>query len=506
MEAVAAAAAAATPPPTLRVSAVHAGGAAAGLVTAGDAISLLNGAPVGSASDAQARLASLARAGGIVALRLRSSMRSRDGVGGRVGHVGDGALHAPPPPPSLTASAAAAASAEGAGPARGRSATPLRGPPSAALVAAQAQLEECVAAQADAEKAAEARSAKAMQAAERAAAAASAAEDAAAVDAELTGAAVNAALLTEAAQVDASLAEEGSVVEAAAAQAASAELDAAEAAATEATLAKERAMEAAVAAAVAAHAVEEASARAYVAATRAAAETGAARERVESLRRAQAEAEEAAGRDAAARGAGDGSALPPRRFDAAALEHVRAAGPPLPSSQLPTAVAAVYASLCAVPEGEIALEARLAAARERRAAAEAQRDRILTEATPLRRFVPTSPSEEMHAQLRVESGRRHQLDAELQLIKMRLEAIAGRVSKLLQPPPRRPAPPPKPYWVRDRDLRAFEPRAPMPLSSVEAVATDLGVTAAALADRLAPPGGAAAAHTTGAEDSRDQPG
>jgi hypothetical protein len=203
-------------------------------------------------------------------------------------------------------------------------------------------------------------------------------------------------------------------------------------------------MDEAVSAAVKAHAAEETSAAAFLAASRAHAETVAARARRDELLNAvnarehgafeaalAAEAKAVGGAGGAGGGAA-GDVLPPKRFDAGVLAQIAKAGALLPASQLPTAVAAVYASLAAAPAAEEELVRALEAARARRAEAESERDAVLAEVAPLRALVPQSSAEELLTQIRNERGRRAQLDAELTVVKGRLSEISDRVGRLQQ--------------------------------------------------------------------------
>ena len=317
-----------------------------------------------------------------------------------------------------------------------------------------------------------------------------AAEEAGAVEAAATGAAVEASLMREMAAADAKLSDDP--VEAAASeQAAATELAAAEDAAADAAIAKERAVDAAVAAAVVAHAAEEASSAAFLAASRAHSETILARKRLEQLQseKQQSEIEDGVAREAAGMAAMGAPAaagqLPALRFDENALSQLEGAGTLLPASQLPTAVAAIFASLKAVPDAEAALEAKLAETHERRLRAEEERDALLAEVEPLRALVPTLTADELELQLRHETTRRQQLDAELAVVKGRIAEIADRVARLKQPkygggvgkPVFKPA---------EMLFKAREAGVPyVPPSEAANVAAQMEITAAELAKRLA---------------------
>ena len=119
--------------------------------------------------------------------------------------------------------------------------------------------------------------------------------------------------------------------------------------------------------------------------------------------------------------------LPPKQFDERALAEIEATGTLLPPTQLPAAVAAVHASLKASPAAEAALESALIAASQRRAEATAVRDALLTEVTPLRRFLPNTGSDEVLTQLRAEASRRQELELEVRAVRGRVEEIAQRV-------------------------------------------------------------------------------
>ena len=275
---------------------------------------------------------------------------------------------------------------------------------------------------------------KAMDAAsaqERAGALADAAEEAAAVVATAEAGALDAALLRESAAAQAELADAGSIEDAAAEQAAATELAAAEDAAADAASAKEVAVDAAVAAAVSAHAAEEASASAYLTASRAHAATSAARQRVEHLEHAYQQQQQQQQRADDDRNSRE---LRAARFDEDALAEISAAGRGLlPAAQLPHAVAAVFASLAATPASEAALEARLLAAHERRAAAERERDELLREVEPLRELVPTTTLDDLLDEHAREKAKRKQIDAEVAVVKGRLTDIAERMARLKQP-------------------------------------------------------------------------
>ena len=85
----------------------------------------------------------------------------------------------------------------------------------------------------------------------------------------------------------------------------------------------------------------------------------------------------------------------------------------------------------------------LLAAKARRAEAEAEAEALRAEVAPLRRFVPTElASDELLAQLRVETSKRRQLEAEFRVVKGRLDEISARVRQRrlqpTQPPPKQP--------------------------------------------------------------------
>jgi chemotaxis protein histidine kinase CheA len=343
----------------------------------------------------------------------------------------DGRL--PPPSPSKRGAPPAPASPSRVGALSSREAMATR------LAEAERVLRGCERLEAEAARTAAAKAGEAQQAASRAAAAADAAEEAAAVEAAAQGAAVSAAIEVEAAAEEAKLDGAGSVAELAAHQAAVTELTAAENAAADASIAKERAMEAAVAAAVAAHAIEEQSAQAFLAHTRARNETEYARLQLSQLR---PPAGGGSGGGGSGGGGGGGSgpldpgatSFPALSFDAGALQEIRAAGPLLPPSQIPTAVAAVFASLAAAPEAEAELGARLMAAVQRRAEAEAERAELRVTAASLRRYVPIEGSDELMVQLRLEVSRRQQVEAEFRHVKSRVDDIAQRIGRLRDTP------------------------------------------------------------------------
>ncbi|KOO26526.1 hypothetical protein Ctob_003641 [Chrysochromulina tobinii] len=140
---------------------------------------------------------------------------------------------------------------------------------------------------------------------------------------------------------------------------------------------------------------------------------------------------------------------------AGVLKAIEGAGPLLSAAQLPGAVAAVFASLRAANEsGVAALEARLEAARQRRAASEAERDALHARVAPLRSLVPSVSTDELLARLQVEVTKRQQLEAEFRVIKGHIEELAD--AQLLAP------------------------------VQMEAAANALGKTAARLKEKIAP--------------------
>ena len=176
--------------------------------------------------------------------------------------------------------------------------------------------------------------------------------------------------------------------------------------------------------------------------------------------------------------------LPPLSFDAAALAQIERRGTLLPGPQLPAAVAAVYASLAAAPEAEAALEAEYQAAIRRREEAEAERDMMLKRVVPLRRFVPTASTDEMLADLRNETSKRQQLEAEFRSIKGRIEEVAHRIGRMQDhaaDAAAQHAGPLKP--VHYRWMAGVRPVIP-PGAAMQATVEEIGRTAAALHQKL----------------------
>ena len=353
-----------------------------------------------------------------------------------------------------------------------------------------------------------------------------AAEAAAADEAVTMEAAVMASVEREAALAEASLDPAGvsSSGNAGLARVAAAEVGVAEEAATDASIRKAAAVEKAVAAAVRARALEEDAAAAHIAVQRARAvvqDTAAALEHAKSVaepgRRGEAALSPAvpaapaapaaptAPLDATALRSGstyaptaevskEGSplnVLPPRSFDSAALDAIEQTGQLLPAAALPGAVAAVFASLRAAHgSGAAAIQARIDAAKERRVAAEVERDALLEQVKALRAFAPTLPPEELAANLELEVSKRKQLQGEFRLVKSHIEDIAARMASIQSHHQQRPAPIPQkpmPPVLRNRGWERGPTAAARELtpSGMEAAVVDIGKTAASLSGKFA---------------------
>ena len=211
-------------------------------------------------------------------------------------------------------------------------------------------------------------------------------------------------------------------------------------------------MDAAVAAAVESHAVDEAAAAAHLAVHRAKSAVASAKSYLNLVTAKDAHLPEGTSDDAPTGGLGGvtaGGRLPKVAFDSSALQAIEAAGPLLTAAQLPSAVAAVFASLRAACEsGELALDAQLAAAKAERMAAEAQRNELASLVEPYRKLVPRCSSDDLHSKLQLEVSKRQQLDAEFRLVKDRVEEISTRAphGPAREPMlPLRPRPPPSPH-------------------------------------------------------------
>ena len=261
-------------------------------------------------------------------------------------------------------------------------------------------------------------------------------------------------------------------------------------------------MDAAVASAVAAHGLEEVAAVAFLAATRAQHAVEEAQQRLAKAQRRVAEEApslDGGGGATATAAAGEGGGLPALPFDALALGEIERRGDYLPAPQLPTAVAAVYASLLNAPDAELRLQAEYEEAIKRREEAELERDLMLKRVVPLRRFVPNESTEELVRQLRTETARRQQLDAEFRAIKGRIEEVADRIGRMqsaveagsADPTAANPAMGGALKPVHYRWMAGSQPVIP-PGASMLATVDEIGRTAAALHQKLSV-GGAAGA-------------
>ena len=133
-----------------------------------------------------------------------------------------------------------------------------------------------------------------------------------------------------------------------------------------------------------------------------------------------------------------------------------------------------------MPEAEAALHVALAAAQQRRAEAQKERDGLLAQVEPLRALVPSQSADELLVQLRTESVRRQELDAEFALVKGRISELAVRIGRLRQPPYARPAM--RPAELRWRAGQLGETYVPP--AEMKAALEYVGRSAAALSQTL----------------------